>query len=117
MNLLVGVSTSIILLIVALITNTSLSGFDRQTWLFFVLLALIPQVIGHSLYNFLLKHMKAHLVGLSILGEPIGASFLAVLIFSEYPPTATYIGGGLILAGIALALIRMKSDDKSVETA
>ncbi|MEE9442163.1 MAG: DMT family transporter [candidate division Zixibacteria bacterium] len=114
---LVYLFAALILSIIALITNTSLFGFDEQTWLFFVLLALIPQVIGHSLYNFLLKHMKAHLVGLAILGEPIGASFLAILIFSEFPPTETYIGGGLILAGIALALIRMKSDDKSVETA
>ncbi|MFH1701076.1 MAG: DMT family transporter [Candidatus Zixiibacteriota bacterium] len=114
---LVYFAASIILFLVSLAAKSPLVGFSSETWLYFALLALIPQVIGHSLYNFLLKHMKAHLVGLAILGEPIGASIFAILIFSEFPPTETYIGGGLILMGIVVALIRLKSDDKSVETA
>lgn len=103
-------AASIALLVVSIFTKSPLKGFTGETWVYFVLLALIPQVIGHSLYNFLLKHMKAHLVGLTILGEPIGASIFAILIFSEFPPMETYIGGGLILAGIILALTQMKSD-------
>ncbi len=105
------------LLIIGLFNHSPLSGFSNQTWLCFLLLALIPNVIGHSLYNYLLKFMRAHLVGITILGEPVGATILAAVIFSEYPETATYIGGVLILTGIFLALKRAKSDTKLPETA
>lgn len=101
---------AVTLLIIGLFNQSPLSGFSNNTWLCFLLLALIPNVIGHSLYNYLLKFMRAHLVGVTILGEPVGATILAAVIFSEYPEVSTYIGGLLILSGIFLALFKKTSN-------
>jgi drug/metabolite transporter (DMT)-like permease len=104
------------LLLFALPLGSPLTGFSGNTWLCFFLLALIPTVLGHTLYNYLLKFIRAHLVAITILGEPIGATIIAALIFKEYPSTGTYFGGGLILTGIILALTGAKSDIIAVET-
>ncbi len=105
------------LLIIVLFFGSPLTGFPQRTWILFFLLALIPTVIGHNLYNYLLKFIRAHLVAITILGEPIGATILAALIFAEYPPIPTYIGGGLIITGILLALAITKRDVVAAETA
>lgn len=108
---------AITLFVIGLVTHAPLSGFSGTTWIYFLLLALIPTVIGHSLYNYLLKYIKAHLVGLTILGEPIGAIVLGAIIFGEYPSVQAGIGGVLILIGITFALFRKKSDDSGRKTA
>jgi len=108
---------AITLLIIAIPFKSPLTGFPATTWICFLLLALIPTLVGHSLYNYLLKFVRAHLVAITILGEPIGATVFAAVIFSEFPPLATYIGGALILSGIFLALSRVKSDKSVLETA
>jgi drug/metabolite transporter (DMT)-like permease len=105
------------LLIIALFFGSPLTGFPQRTWILFFLLALIPTIIGHNLYNYLLKFIRAHLVAITILGEPIGATILAALIFAEYPPIPTYIGGGLIITGIFLTLAGTKRDVVPAETA
>ncbi|MDD4051436.1 MAG: DMT family transporter [candidate division Zixibacteria bacterium] len=107
---------SLTLLIIALPFRSPLTGFSGNTWFCFFLLALIPTVLGHTLYNYLLKFIRAHLVAITILGEPIGATIIAALLFKEYPSTGTYIGGGLILTGIIMALARAKSDILASET-
>ena len=108
---------AITILIILSIFGSPLAGFSGKVWMLFLLLALIPTVIGHTTYNYLLKFVRAHIVAITILGEPIWATILAVLIFSEYPTAATYLGGSLILLGIFVALIKSKSDTTPVETA
>jgi drug/metabolite transporter (DMT)-like permease len=66
----------------------------------FILMAIFPTILGHTLYNFALKYVKAQVVSVSLLGEPIGASILAYILLSEGITVFTAIGGGLILAGI-----------------
>lgn len=107
---------AVTLFIIGMATGAPLTGFSDSTWVYFILLALIPTVIGHSLYNYLLKYIKAHLVGLTILGEPIGAIILGAIIFGEYPTIQAGIGGVLILIGITFALFRKKSDVTGVES-
>ena len=68
-----------------------------------VLLAVVPQLIGHSSLNWSLRFLPATLVTIAVLGEPVGAIALAFLILNE-GPTLSEIGGGiLILAGIFIA--------------
>ena len=76
---------SITLLVICLINGENMINYDFKTWGFFFLLALIPTVIGHSLYNWLLGFIPAHKVATTVLGEPIGASILAVIFFSQIP--------------------------------
>lgn len=71
--------------------------------LWVLLLALVPQLIGHSAYNWALKYLPATYVSVAILGEPIGSTLLALVLLNEVPAPLKVAGGVLILAGIALA--------------
>jgi len=93
---------AIVIGIIAVFYQTPFYPYPKITFLWFFLLALIPQLTGHTLYNWALKHLRAYLVGTSILGEPIGATILGYLVFKEVPFAQTYIGGGMILLGIYL---------------
>jgi len=96
--------SSIVLAIFIVIFGDSFSPLTLENLGWFILLAIVPTLIGHSLYNWLLKYVKAYLVGISILGEPIGASIWAFLIFKEIPQTSLYLGAVLIILGVILAL-------------
>jgi drug/metabolite transporter (DMT)-like permease len=74
--------------------------YQPETYVWIVLLALIPQLIGHSAYNWALAYLPASLVGITTLGEPIGSAILAYFILRETPAVFTGIGAALILAGI-----------------
>lgn len=89
-----------------LLTRTPLGPFPAKSYLWIILLALIPQTLGHSLYNWALRHVKAYVVGVAVLGEPIGASILAVILFKEIPGPASFLGASLILVGVFLALYK-----------
>lgn len=93
---------AIVLGVLCLLYGEQLYPYPKLTFLWFVLLALVPTIVGHTLYNWTLKYMKAHVVATTILGEPVGSTILAVLIFAEVPPGWTYIGAILIFAGVFL---------------
>jgi drug/metabolite transporter (DMT)-like permease len=78
-------------------------GYHPVVYLWFILLALVPQLFGHSTFNWALKYLPASLVSVTLLGEPIGSTFLAYIILGETPPGLKICGGILILAGIWLA--------------
>lgn len=78
-------------------------GYPPVTYLWLILLALVPQLIGHSTYNWALRFLPAAFVAVMTLGEPIGSSILAYFILNEIPSEAVLLGGTLILFGIYLA--------------
>ena len=80
----------------------SYTGYSAESYLWILLLALIPQLIGHTSYNYAVKHMDPTVVATVILLEPIGASFLALLLFTEVPPLLTLLGALTLLAGVAI---------------
>lgn len=99
---------AIALLVYVAIAKQSLFGYLQSTYLWFLCLALIPQLIGHSTYNWALRYMPASLVSITTLGEPIGSAILAFFILGESPSAITLFGGLLILAGIYLSSISRK---------
>ena len=96
-------TAAVLLLIVSLVSGNSLSGYSGNTYLMFVLLALIPQLLGHSSLNWSLKFMPATMVTIAVLGEPIIATVLAFFILHESPTLTEIIGGILILGGIFIS--------------
>jgi drug/metabolite transporter (DMT)-like permease len=68
-------------------------------------LAVVCTIGGHTVYNWALRHVPVLLVSISFLGEPPLTALLALLILASVPSLATVLGGVLILAGLALALI------------
>jgi drug/metabolite transporter (DMT)-like permease len=97
---------AIVLLIMSLFSHENLTDYSTNTWLIFLLLALVPTVVGHTLYNWLLKFVPAHMVAMTILGEPIGATLLAIPFFNQIPGKWTIVGGLMILSGIFIVLRR-----------
>ena len=91
------------LLIIVIVSGTRLTGFSPEIYVWFLLLALIPQLLGHSTYNWALRYLSAAYVSVGTLGEPIAASFLAFVILKETLTILEIVGGGLILLGIYLA--------------
>jgi drug/metabolite transporter (DMT)-like permease len=100
----VYLAAAVTLGLVCLVTGTPLGPFRPEIWLLLLLLAVVPQVIGHSLLNWSLKHLKTYVVAMAVLGEPIGASLLTLLLFREIPGSMVVIGGGVILGGVFLAI-------------
>ena len=94
---------AIVLLVVMHGTWNALAGYSSATYLWIVLLALIPQLIGHSTYNWALRYLPAAMVSITTLGEPVGSAILAYFILNESPTVLTIFGGALILGGIYLA--------------
>jgi drug/metabolite transporter (DMT)-like permease len=91
------------LVTMALIAGYSLTGYPATAYLVMVLMALFPQLIGHSSYNWALGHLPAATVSIAVIGEPVGATILALLIFLEFPGVLTLAGSALLLAGIVYA--------------
>jgi drug/metabolite transporter (DMT)-like permease len=79
-------------------------GYPPETYGWIFLLALFPQLIGHSTYNWLLRFLPASFVAVTTLAEPIGSAVLAFFILSEAPSKGVMLGGLLILVGIYLAV-------------
>lgn len=100
----VYMSSAIILAAVAACSGTPMLGYSRKSFMYFFLLALLCQTIGHSLFNWALRHVKATVVTFAVLGEPVGASVLAMLILREMPRSTEIIGGIMILAGLYIVL-------------
>lgn len=96
-------SAALILWVTVLILRLPITGFSAPTYTMFFAMALIPQIIGHSSYNWALKWLTPSLIAVSLLGEPIGSAILAYIVFEEGLTWFTAIGGALILSAILLA--------------
>ena len=66
----------------------------------FILMALIPTLLGHTMQNWALGFLPAYVVSISLLSEPIGSGILAWIIFYEMPSIGVFIGGLVVLIGV-----------------
>jgi drug/metabolite transporter (DMT)-like permease len=95
------------LLVAALIGGVPLTGHAPEAYLAIAACAVLGSVLGHTLLNWSVRRIPAHLVTLAILGEPVGASMLTWAFFAEEPPLHAAVGGAIILCGIAIAFIKI----------
>ncbi|MFQ5400539.1 MAG: DMT family transporter [Anaerolineae bacterium] len=91
---------AVTLLLTSLLRGLDLIGYTPRVYLLFLLMALFPQLIGHSSFNWVLGFLPAAYVAVVVISEPIGASILAMFFFREFPGPVVILGGALILAGI-----------------
>jgi len=92
-----------VLLAICLATGQRFDGYAPEVYLMALLLAVGPQLLGHSSVNYALGQLSAVFVTVVVLGEPIGSSLLALLLLGEIPPLLAIFGGAMILGGIVLA--------------
>jgi drug/metabolite transporter (DMT)-like permease len=78
-----------------------------------LLMALVSGIFGHTLYNWSLGYIRASVMSVALLGEPIGSSLLAYAIpwIHQEPSPYTIVGGGIILVGIYLTARTIKVTD------
>lgn len=99
-----GIAALLLLAMVAA-RGLPLGGYPPVAYLYMIALGIVPQLIGHSAANYAVRHVSATIVALTILGEPVGSTLLAVALLDEKPRPAQIAGGMLILLGIAFAAL------------
>src|SRR5690606_23030500 len=85
-------------------SGETVTGFSSETYVYLVLLALVPQIIGHTAINRSLGYMPAFAVALAVQGEPVGSTILAAGLLGEVPTLLELAGGLLVLLGVYVGL-------------
>jgi drug/metabolite transporter (DMT)-like permease len=96
-------ASAVFLVVFMLISGNTPLGYPSKAYVWFLLLALVPQLMGHSSFNWALGYVSAALVSVALLCEPVGATLLAYLLLGETPTTLKLFGAILILFGIYIA--------------
>jgi len=95
---------SLTLFFICLMFNAPVINLSLRDYGIILLMALVSGIFGHTLYNWSLGHIRASIMSVALLGEPIGSSLLAYIIpwIHQEPSLFTLVGGGIILIGIYL---------------
>ena len=97
-------TAGLVLIVLSFSFRQPFFGYSPTTYLFFLLLAIVPQLIGHTTFNWALKYLPASMVAITILGEPIGSTILAYFVLGEGLTFWKILGGISIFTGILIAL-------------
>jgi drug/metabolite transporter (DMT)-like permease len=92
--------SAVVLFGMCFISSTPVYPYPTKEFALFFALAFFCSILGHTVYNYLVKYFSSTLISVSTLSEPIFASIMALLIFREIPSVYTLTGGIIIIAGI-----------------
>lgn len=96
---------AIFALLVVLIARAPVAGFSVQGYLLLLAVAIFPQLLGHSSFNYALKHLSATFVGVASQLEPVSSAFLAFIVFRELPTSVQLAGSVIIVLGVVMATV------------
>ena len=88
---------------IVIFTATPVTGFSGEGYLWLLATALVPQLIGHSSFNYALEHLSATYIGIATQLEPVGSAIIAFFVFREIPRPLQVAGSTIILVGLILA--------------
>lgn len=97
-----GATSTIALTGISLAMGFSLTDYPSQTWLAFLGMALISQVLGYVAISFALGHFTASFVSPTMVGQPVVTAILAIPLLGEYLSLGQWLGGAAVLTGIVL---------------
>lgn len=97
---LVGISATLGMFFINLLLGNSFTGFSIQTWLIFLVTAVVSQMIGYLSITYALGHLPASIVAPTLIGQPILTAVFAIPLLNEIPTAIQWIGGAIALAGI-----------------
>jgi len=86
--------------------------YNAKEILLIIGLGIVPTVVGHSILNYSMKHMRGQVVGVMTLLEFIFAGVMAFFFFSEIPSRAFYPAAALVLAGAVIIVKRRREERK-----
>lgn len=96
-------TAAVTLLILMFLSGNSPADLKPDAWVWITLLALVPQLIGHTSYNYALGFLSAAYVSVTVLGEPIVSTILAMLFLREMPLVLQLLGGLFIFAALVIS--------------
>lgn len=95
---------AVILLVFCLVSGQPLFDLPLEGWIGIIAVTLCAQIMGHTIFNYLLATISPLVVSMMILLEIPGAAILAAIFLHEALPAGTYLGLGLIMAGLAVVI-------------
>lgn len=96
---------AVLLLVAILFTGTPVTGYSTQGYLWIVIMGLVPQLIGHSSFNYALGYLPATLVSIATQIEPIGSAVAAFVLFNEVPTLLQLVGSFVLVCGVVVAIL------------
>jgi drug/metabolite transporter (DMT)-like permease len=109
-------SAAVVLAPLPALFNVPYTGYPLETYLWIGLLGLVPQVIGHTSFNWAVRYLDPAIVTMVILLEPIGSALAAVVLFREVPGALTILGAALLLLGVFIAVRSPSSQSQPPNT-
>ncbi|MDY0406906.1 DMT family transporter [Virgibacillus sp. 179-BFC.A HS] len=106
-----GVS-SITLIIYNLILGNAFFGYPLGHWWIFLLLAIIPTFLGHTLFNWALRWLSTATISMGTVFEPVGSTILAYFILHETVTGSQWLGGTIVIFGLMLFILSTKRKPK-----
>lgn len=100
---------TITLFVYILILKQPLVPYPTSDWVYFILLALIPTLLGHTLFNWSIKWLSTSTISMAILMEPVGATILAYYLLDEKIIVTQIIGGFIIITALTFFLLDGKT--------
>jgi drug/metabolite transporter (DMT)-like permease len=97
-------TAAVLLLVVCVVGRQPLTGYAAADWLRLVAITLGAQLLGHSLFNVVLRSMSPTLVSMTILLEIPGAALIAAVFLGQRPPVLAFPAAALLLAGLGLVI-------------
>ncbi len=92
------------LLVAAFAAGQRLAGFPLRAWGCIAAITVGPQLLGHTVFNRLLRTVGPTVVSVAVLGEIVGSTLLAAWWFGERPPPGLVPGAACIIAGVVLVV-------------
>lgn len=100
--------SSLTLLVYVLLKKEPLAPYPTSDWIYFLLLAIVPTLFGHSLFNWSVKWLSASVISMAILLEPIGATILAYYLLNETLSQSQVMGGLIVMGALTIFLLEGK---------
>jgi drug/metabolite transporter (DMT)-like permease len=97
-------TAAVFLLAACLVGGMRLTGYPTSAWLKLAGITVGPQLLGHSVFNRVLRTTSATVVSMAILFEVPGAALIAGFALHQHPQALLIPGLVLLLVGVAIVV-------------
>lgn len=101
-------SSTVTLLLINITLSKPFYPYPAKDWLLFFAMAFVCTFLGHNILNWALKYLNPAFISTAILGEPVFATFWALLFFQEVPEIPQLAGSAIVILGIFQLIRRMR---------